>query len=76
MCYSPSILEQIQLSGRSYDFWREATLDDKTAKLAKSSKMTVHRNRCRGPDLQAISIPQLLRGKSAVQSPEIVQRTI
>jgi hypothetical protein len=54
----------------------EAThaLRDKTAKLAKSSEMTVKRNSLRGCDPQMVSVPQLLGGTSGIQQPKTAQK--
>jgi hypothetical protein len=42
--------------------------------LAKSSETTVQKNSLRGHDPQAVSVPQLLRGTSGTQLPEMVQK--
>jgi hypothetical protein len=42
--------------------------------LEKSLEMTVQRNSLRGHDPQVVNVPQLLRGTSGIQPPEIVQK--
>jgi hypothetical protein len=64
------------LPGTKSYFLEEATPTsmDKTAKLAKFSEMAVQRNSSKGCNPQMVSIPQILRGTSAVQPPEAVQK--
>jgi hypothetical protein len=64
------------LCGTNLTFWERLLQDswNKTAKLAKSSEVSVQRNSLRGQNPRAVSIPQLLRGTSAVRPPETVQK--